>query len=344
MLTDERATEILNEAQTSASSSEGGNSRVVRVELGGEIYAVKDYSGRIDGRSRLDREWLALDYLAPLLPGLVARPVWRHASATTAIHSWLPGHRPQLDGRSVDALLERAADLHGLRMHEPAADLPPAVDAIRDGSDLLGQVRARCATLATHAVGVVRSGAQEVLGTMDLLLRDAPPDGGAGRANTVGSTAGPVLTLSPSDLGPHNLLQDPAGTPYRIIDLEFFGVDDAHKLIGDTILHPQNHWDAELLQQFLVGAGKVFAFSEARLAGLVPLLALKWSTIVLARIARAVPALASPNGERTSPGSDAPPDDLLQHFLAVARAAHHDERLGLVCRREQRSPAGEDSK
>ena len=342
MLTDQEAARILSAMDPASSASRGGNSRVVRVEHAGAVYAVKDYSARSDGRARLEREWLALHFLSAHIPDLVSSPVWRSRFEPTAIHAWLPGRPPALDPSSVDAMVLRIDDLHRLRTVAAAADLPPAVDAVRDAHDLVGQIRARCTMLAGHAAEQVDLGVREILEALvAMLVREA--SGGAGSGPGAKEWAGDsVLTLSPSDLGPHNLLKDPSGSPYRIIDLEFFGVDDAHKLVGDTILHPQNVWDLALLERFLSGANDVFGLRDARLAEMLPLLALKWSTIVLARLARSIDG-TSPGASRQSSQHEIDVSaELLAHFLAVARAPRHDARLGLVCSRQRPSrPASE---
>ncbi len=342
MLTDEEAVQILSALDPAASTSRGGNSRVVRVEHAGAVYAVKDYSGRSDGRARLEREWLALGFLSAHIPDLVSSPVWRSTCDATAIHAWLPGRPPALDLASVDAMVLRIDDLYRLRGVAAAADLPPAVDAVRDAHDLVGQIRARCTMLAGHAAEQVGLGVREILEALAAMLVSSPRYGEGSEPGIEDLAGDSVLTLSPSDLGPHNLLRDPSGSPYRIIDLEFFGVDDAHKLVGDTILHPQNVWDPALLERFLLDANDVFSLRDARLAKMLPLLALKWSTIVLARLARSI--------DGTSPGASRQPSqheidastELLAHFLAVARAPRHDVRLGLVCAGQRPSrPASE---
>lgn len=49
-------------------------------------------------------------------------------------------------------------------------------------------------------------------------------------------------TLSPSDLGPHNMLKHPKGE-FSFIDFEYFGVDDACKMIADLFHHAQRKLD-----------------------------------------------------------------------------------------------------
>lgn len=339
MLSDEQAGEILNAAHGAATWSRGGNSRVVRVEFGDRFFAVKDYSDRSDGRSRLEREWLALSFLSPLLPDLLARPIWRPASGTTAIHSWLPGHRPGLDANSVKAVLRRLGDLHGLRSVPGAIHLPPAIDSVGELSDLVVQIRARCAIFAASDIIPIRRKSREILLCLDRLLETPLRSGGSGCGyDGPGCTSGRIQTLSQSDVGPHNLLRDPTGAPYRIVDLEFFGLDDAHKLVGDTILHPQTRWTSDLLEQFRQGVRDCFDLQETRLAGLLPLLSLKWATIVLARYARDIRATPA---TQVQGGADGPSADLFLHFLAVARARHHEERLGLISSRGPSPPSKE---
>jgi hypothetical protein len=70
------------------------------------------------------------------------------------------------------------------------------------------------------------------------------------------------------------------------VDFEFFGWDDAHKLVCDTLLHPQSTWEVSEATKFLEGVSDIYHLDEERLIRLWPLLSMKWSTIVLHRVSR----------------------------------------------------------
>jgi hypothetical protein len=326
-ITDAEATSILLSSRRMTDVRAGGNSRVVRVDMGGTSYAVKDYSRRSDGRARLEREWLSLDLLATRLPGLVPEPIWRDGSVSVAIHSWLPGAPPELDDGAVSAMLTWMAELHELHHEAPHVGFPAAVDAVASVVDAAGQVRARCEALRGTAGAAscepLRSGVNEVLAELDAVMST--------RFSAASEMDGPscmVETLSPSDFGPHNLLHDPPSRTYRLVDLEFFGIDDAHKLVCDTILHPQNTWTARNLERFVDGAHAALGTTDARLERLLPVLSLKWATIVLARIAREGPCANLPRR-----GDDACSRgvDFISQYLRLSRSARLQDALRLVC-------------
>jgi hypothetical protein len=72
----------------------------------------------------------------------------------------------------------------------------------------------------------------------------------------------------------------------RIVDLEFFGVDDSSKIIGDTVLHPLTPWAESSLDEFITGTHEIFATNLDGLRSKLPLLSLKWATIIAGRLVR----------------------------------------------------------
>jgi hypothetical protein len=218
--------------------------------------------------------------------------------------------------------IERLDHVH---RSEPDSGCPPAVDAISSVIDVADQVWIRCerlsGPLATSSDDLLRSRVREIL----TVLNEIAPLTSETGADIDGPT-NRVDTLSPSDFGPHNLLHDPVSGRYRMVDLEFFGVDDAHKLVGDAILHPQNGWTAPLLAMFIDGARATLGTSDARLARLMPFLCLKWATIVLARTVRDASSVDVSRREPSLTWGL----DLADHYLRLARTVRHEDRLGLV--------------
>lgn len=321
MLSDARAQRILASAATSTDVRRGGNSRVTCVVEGGVEYAVKDYRQRSDGVARLQREQMALGFLFRHLPDAVPSPMWHSESLILAIHSWLPGTRPALDRASVEGLLARFEDLRGLMGVAEEGGVPPAVDAIRHEGELSDQIFHRCRALSANHRLPLGPWVDEVLSGLQNQAGNRPRGEGSDRA---------VLTVSPSDAGPHNLLQDPLGLSYRMVDWEFFGIDDAHKLVGDSILHPQTTWSSTLLDGFLQSSVKQFPLNLGRLERLLPLLSLKWATIALARAARF--AGASEEAVENLDVSPSSPAGLAGRYLRLARERDLDRILALVSR------------
>jgi hypothetical protein len=212
VLSDTRAHRILTSAEHSTDIRRGGNSRVTRVVEEGVEYAVKDYRQRSDGMARLQREQMALEFLDGHLPDVVPSPLWHSEARMVAIHSWVPGTRPTLDESSVEGLLARFGDLHRLKDIAAQFGVPPAVDSIRHEDELSGQIRDRCRALSGDHRQPLEPRIHEILSVLQNLSD-----------NRVGleQSGAAIFTVSPSDAGPHNLLQDPTGLPYRIVDWEF---------------------------------------------------------------------------------------------------------------------------
>ena len=270
---------ILRESKSPTTQVEvGGNSTVAKVAIAGDVFAVKDYSHRFDGFLRQQREWQALTFLDYACPGLAPAPLWCFQDEPVAIHSWISGSKPELGAETVGAMtkiLETLKRAHGPLMQSHA--IPHAVDSVCDVTDLSEQVLGRIIALGTAQ----NPDLQKILGHVKSQL------GNLNRTRQVASKdRKPRLTLSPSDFGPHNMIHELQKSKFSIIDLEFFGVDDVHKLIGDTVLHPQISWSDFLLKQFLDEVGEIFDFSWERFGELLPFLSLKWAVIVLGRIAR----------------------------------------------------------
>jgi len=91
-------------------------------------------------------------------------------------------------------------------------------------------------------------------------------------------------TLTPSDIGAHNMLEDDVGNIY-FIDFEYFGLDDPVKTTSDFLWHPKNKIDIEMGKYWVMLMTSIFnktdpAFSQ-RLAISWPLYGLCWCLILL---------------------------------------------------------------
>jgi len=270
--------EIVAIARVSPVASSGGNSTIKRVSHRGKNYAVKDYSGRVNGRERLAQEFSALTLVHPALPKNFPEPLGIAAVGLQAVHSWINGVRPHLDVFTVDRMLSLAADLHLLSSHVARNGALPAIDQVLTVGDILDQIRTRAGGLVADSPGVAEFTRMHLLPVLEHLPQ---PDGEASPA---------ILTLSVSDFGAHNLLWDEEDQVMRCVDLEFFGWDDAHKLTIDALLHPLAHWTTACAEAFLDGAFDLYHLDERRLLSLWPYLSLKWGTITLARAARTINA------------------------------------------------------
>jgi hypothetical protein len=252
----------------------GGNSTVAQVEFNDEYFAVKDYSARVDGEQRMNQEFSALEYLHPELPNRFAKPLGIDPRGTRAVYSWIEGVQPSLNSSTVARMLDIAHDLHGLSMTVNSERVKPATDQVLNVGHVNDQLLQRMGALSASS-GLVADYIKNQMAPIVRELRQHHPE-----------TGHAVLTLSLSDFGAHTLLWDENSGLMRCIDLEFFGWDDAHKLMCDTLLHPLARWTHACADRFLMGAVEIYGLDENRLTWLWPLLNLKWASIILARAER----------------------------------------------------------
>ncbi len=86
--------------------------------------------------------------------------------------------------------------------------------------------------------------------------------------------------LSPSDIGPHNMIDTDQG--FKFIDFEFAGVDSNIKLACDLISHPDLHFLDLKTQEFSDKFQQIFGFDLGEVPGsLLALFRIKWSLLIL---------------------------------------------------------------
>ena len=276
MLTSARLDEVLRQASNSQATHHGGNSTVTRVRSGTTEYAVKDYSGREDGLKRQRQETAALILLNPGLNRYFAEPVGVAVDGLCAVHSWIDGIHPATNDQTVASMLEILSALHDLSKTTNQGRARPATDQVIRPEQLRQQMEGRISRLVSGPPDVQSVTHERLIPATKCLL--TPGDG----------LRPPVLTLSPSDFGAHNLLWDEPAQSMHCVDLEFFGWDDAHKLVCDTLLHPLAQWSQGTAEGFLHGTVRLYQLDMRRLAWLWPRLCLKWAAISLARASREI--------------------------------------------------------
>lgn len=268
-------TELVSLARDSQNRHSGGNSTVVRVDWNGRQVAIKDYNARADATVRLRRELDGLRLLWSQGLRITPEPLGADFTAGFGAQAWLPGISPTMRGATVSAM---AAALRAL--HKVASGLPLdasarwAADSIRDVADMDAQVRQRVAQLKGSSSRDVAHLLQEIAVAVGEVT------------DRTGEFGRWVPTLSPSDFGPHNMLHDQTTDAWSLIDLEFFGWDDAHKLACDTLMHPLISWKGDLAGQFLESVVQTYDLDIRRLLALYPWCSLKWATIVANRAVR----------------------------------------------------------
>jgi len=248
---------------------QGGNSAIFRETWRGREVAIKDYRAREDGHVRALREWKALTGLWSFRVGLAPEPIAEDVSSGIIVMEWIEHHQ-ESGAIPVPEMLVLLSRLHDLALRIEGGVWGDATDAISSPRDLYLQALGRLKTIPVDPT--LRSEVNDLQVLVDQGVRTTP------------TLSKPVPTLSPSDFGPHNMLKGKGG--YRIIDLEFFGWDDAHKLVADTSVHPLIPWDPHSLALFQGGTIGLYQLDETRLQQVTAAALAKWAVIILARVNR----------------------------------------------------------
>lgn len=273
MLSRHEVESILDVVEGVGPTLRGGNSTITRVTWREQDLAVKDYSARTDAHDRLRREVNGLLFLESSGLQRFPRCVGIASDRRKAVFTWVDGETPKADGQSTLAMISVLQDLDRLARARLAPEVESAADSMNSISDIADQVVLRCAPLAASGCREVADFAESLSSTL-------------ARIPLVNEPGNSRSTLSLSDFGCHNMLLRYQSREYVFLDLEFFGWDDAHKLVIDTLLHPLAAWPSHLAADFLNWSCEIYSLDKSRLLVLSRLLSVKWATIVAARAQR----------------------------------------------------------
>ena len=263
--------EILQLAKLSTPTTFGGNSTITKIENGAGAFVVKDYSERTDGLNRQLTETSALNLLGNKLPSHVTKFHGTSEDGLKAVHSWVSGAHPALDNKTISQMLDLLEKLKDISAVSRLSESRFATDNIIGGHSLELQIGER---LVNFRASMMNS--HSILTNLEIAYLRS-------KGEVKEDNSGVIRILSPSDFGVHNLLVNSHTGALVCIDLEFFGWDDAHKLVLDTLLHPAAIWKRAEAHYFLAGATRAMNLSIPRLVDLWPLVCLKWATICLNR-------------------------------------------------------------
>lgn len=248
---------------------QGGNSSLGRTRWQGRNVIVKDFRAREDAVDRATREWRALSALWHAGLRVAPEPIAADLSKGVVIMEWLDTEDTKQSFSPLE-MLDLLSQFHELSTHLHRPSVGPAADAIDSPDELRVQTLRRLESLeqSPHVIFEFDK-LRTTLERLDL---------------STAAMASPVTTLSPSDFGAHNLVRSSAGI--RIVDLEFFGWDDAHKLVADTMIHPIASWNDADLVDFTQGSIGLYDLDVDRLEVVRRGCLAKWCTIILARADR----------------------------------------------------------
>jgi hypothetical protein len=264
----------------------GRNSRVFRLTLESQAcYALKVYFRHAsDDRARMDTEFASLAFLWENGVRNVPRPVAASQEDGLAIYAWIEGRKigPQeVTAEAIEAAIGFVGRLADLRGRPGSRSLGPASEACFSGGALLENLWRRLAPLRGRADGDLGAFLEgEFVPALEWIS-----DWSRKRAGEMFEPEldGKARTLSPSDFGFHNALENSSGEIF-FLDFEYFGWDDPAKTVCDFLLHPAMVLPADLKRQFAKGVVRSFFWCDGlarRVEAFYPLFALKWCLILL---------------------------------------------------------------
>lgn len=266
----------------------GANNRLYRLEVGGKVFAVKQYPALGgDVRDRLGAEFTSLSFLARHGVTDVPAALAVDEVAGIAVFEWVEGQpisRPSPE--DIDLALAFAATLRRVGRYRDAAGLPPAAEACPSASELVRQVTTRLAQIRDVAAEHRKLGdfVHSRLSPACAAAEDEARNIYARNRHAFDAELPRERqSLSPSDFGFHNALRRSDGR-LVFVDFEYFGWDDPVRLVSDFLLHPGMNLSPDARHRFANGAIAVFDDDENfrwRLRTLFPLVGLRWCLIML---------------------------------------------------------------
>ena len=143
MLVDQDVNHIIVASHLVKPQLRGGNSTISRVEYGGSIYAVKNYSERSDGGRRLMQEYAGLGLVCKSMPGVFPQPVGIDLEQKIGVYTWVSGVRPDANSETISQMLAILTGLHHLGSNMGGQIANHAVDSIFLMGDVFVQIEER---------------------------------------------------------------------------------------------------------------------------------------------------------------------------------------------------------
>lgn len=271
----------------------GANNIVARVEVDGKPLLAKLYFTHArDPRDRLGTEFGMLEFLWRNGVRCVPEPLRMSRAHNLGLYEFIVGERVtpgQVAATDVEQLVDLLAAMWRLRTQPGAEKLPPASEAAFTLNGYWANVERRL-----NRVRAALAGRPEVAAVAEFVERELVPVASviqvflSSKAAELGVGWDAELppaqrTLSPADHGFHNVLRRADGR-LTFLDFEYAGWDDPAQVIANALLLPEVPLPAAQRAAFvggllarLDGAAGV----RARLRLTHPMLALKWSLIML---------------------------------------------------------------
>ncbi|NBR85387.1 MAG: hypothetical protein EB141_13095 [Verrucomicrobia bacterium] len=271
----------------------GANNVVARVDVGGKPLLAKLYFTHArDPRDRLGTEFGMLDFLWRNGVRCVPEPLQMSREQNLGLYEFVAGLRVasgQVTQADVGQLVDLLAAMWRLRTQPGAEKLPPASEAAFTLDGYWANVERRLQRVRTALANRA-----EVATVSEFVERELVPVTAEVRAFVECEATSLSLaldaelphdqrTLSPADHGFHNVLRRADGR-LTFLDFEYAGWDDPAQTIANAMLLPEvplpiEH-RADFIRDMLARLNDATGVA-ARLRLTYPMLALKWSLIML---------------------------------------------------------------
>ena len=242
------------------------NSTVLKIEKENNIFALKIYNGDTSRKKRsLRHELVAFSTFNGTTPLRVAKLFSYSEKFPSICYTWIHGETPTNLVSAKEYLEECILDLN-VNFRTYSCDLM-AVDAVENYSNLIRQIDFRN-----------KKRKVEYRLPNNLFMKF---DNSFEIIQSYRDKVSPLRidTLSLSDYGLHNLIQDNFGCIYSI-DFEFFGKDSTIKVLSDLITHPKSVFTSDdifrLMSKMNYGENDLINLHQY-----LPAIALKWAHITL---------------------------------------------------------------
>lgn len=268
----------------------GANSRVAKVTtVEGRAFLAKMYiQPEGDNRDRLGTEFGGLRFLWDHGVRCVPEPVFSDRNRNLAVYGFVPGRL--LDPKEIDSehLRQSAEFLVSLKTLTMAA----GADEIGEASDACFSIQAHFCHIEARLQRIrLVDHAQlawfltsSLLPAWERIKRSVLQAASEKRVDLDHPLSLAERTLSPSDVGFHNILYDGERDRLVFLDFEYFGWDDPAKMMCDFILQPARPMPGHLAPVFVREMFHRFPFREKLaqrlLLAFLPV-GIKWCLIIL---------------------------------------------------------------
>jgi len=248
----------------------GGNNKIYKADINDQKYCIKLFDEK-DNRAakRFIRELEALQILNANRVSNVPEIYKFDKDELVIIMKWIEGNRPTSSLNCLNSIIDFIGELnviYKLNSYENIAD-----DALLNENSINLQIIERDKNL--------RSSSQQyqtkIVQTENLINNMIKFDNYDLKFEIY------KKTLSPSDIGVHNMLEK--NNNYYFLDFEYFGIDSIYKLIGDFLLHPNNKFTIEHNTFFLSHLCERFDLKKEVLGVVMYKLSIKWMLILFGR-------------------------------------------------------------